>query len=268
MWNVLFNPKRAERHPITMMLVGIFYSSISILLSAWIFPDYSSLVMVFFTVLSCLYVVQGSIRLEERKELDLKSEGWLLKQHSKLILFLLFLFIGFVISYAFWTFILPSDRVVQLFSLQSSVVEGIRTMASTGNMASSGPFSIILFNNLRVVLLSIIFALFFGAGAFFLLAWNASVMGFVIGELSKNTLGVIAFPIAFTKYFIHGIPEMLPYLVGALAGGIIYVAVFRGDFFKTGRVKRIIIDTVILIIISIVLLIFAALIEVYISPYI
>jgi len=268
MFNILFNPKKAERHPLEMMLVGIFYSSLSILMSIWIFPEYSSLVMVFLTVLSCLYVVQGAIRVEEDKEDDFKSESWLLKEHYKALSFFLFLFLGFVFSFAFWTFILPSEKIAVLFSLQDSVVEGIKSAVATGKVSSEGTFLIIFFNNFKVMFISLIFAFFYGAGAIFILAWNASVMGFVIGNLAKNTLGIMALPVAFTKYFLHGIPEMLAYLTTALAGGIIYIAIWRGDFLKQGKIKRIIIDTVDLIAISIFLLLIAALIEIYISPFI
>jgi len=268
MLNILFNPKKAERHPFEMMLVGFFYSSISLFLSAWIFPQYASLVMVFFTVLSCLYVIQGAIRIEEEKELDIKSEKWILKEHYKALSFFLFLFLGFVISFVFWTFVLPTEKVEVLFSLQASIVEGIRSMVATGNATASASFSIILLNNLRVMLISLIFAFFYGAGAIFVLAWNASVMGFVIGDLARRTLGIAALPLAFFRYFIHGIPEMLAYLTTALAGGIIYIAFLRGDFFKPGRVKRLLTDVFVLIGLSVLLLVFAAIIEVYISPYI
>jgi len=118
MLNILFNPKRAKNHPFSMMIVGIFYSSISILLSSWIFPEYSSLIMVFFTVISCLYVVQGSIKQEERKEMNYKSEKWLLKEHSKILFFFLFLFIGFVISFTFWTIILSDESIENLLKVQ------------------------------------------------------------------------------------------------------------------------------------------------------
>ena len=88
MFKILFNPKKAKRHPIEMMFIGIFYSSLSILLSVHLFPEYSSLVMVFLTVLSCLYVVQGAIKLEESNERIYKSETWILKKHLRLLTFL------------------------------------------------------------------------------------------------------------------------------------------------------------------------------------
>ena len=268
MFNLLFNPKKARRHPLEMLFIGMFYSTLSILLSIWIFPEYSSIVMVFFTVISCLYVVQGAIKLEEGKEFEYKSEVWLLREHARTIEFLLMLFFGFVFSYVFWTIVLPGEKVLMIFSLQASVVEGIRNMVATGNSISDTTFFIILWNNLKVMIISLIFAFFYGAGAIFVLVWNASVMGYVIGEITRNQLGIAALPFAFLKYFLHGIPEMLAYLVIALAGGIIYVSLWKGDLFDKTRVKKILLDTFVLLVVSVVLLVVAAFIEVFISPLI
>jgi stage II sporulation protein M len=264
MFKILFSAKKAERHPFEMFFVGFFYSSLSLLLSSWIFPGYTSLTMVFFTVISSIYVFQVAIRMEEKKEKDEISEKWLLRHHIKPLSFLLFLFIGFVFSFAFWSFFLPVEKVAVIFSLQDSVVKDIQSI--TGNAIVGGSFFSIFMNNINVLLISLVLAFFYGAGAIFVLAWNASVMGFVIGTFARNTLGLVSLPVAFTKYFIHGIPEMLAYLVIALAGGILYIAFLRGDLLREGKSKRIIIDSIVLVAISIILLIIAALIEVYISP--
>lgn len=279
MLKILFSPKRAERHPLEMMLIAIVYSSIALWLSYFIFPQYATIVMVFFTVLSCIYVLQGAFKREEGKDKKNIAEEKLLRSHLKLLVLMLFLFIGFVISFSVWAFvmpyILPADQVALIFSSQNSSVENVRSAvagvsenAVSGNVVSSNGLTPILMNNLKVLLVSLLFAFFFGAGAIFVLVWNASVMGYVIGNLARDTLGLIGMPIAFAKYFVHGIPEMLAYLTAALAGGIIYMAICRGDFTNPKVNKRIIIDVVALILISIFLLIVAAFIEVYASPYI
>ena len=264
MFNILFNPKKAERHYLEMLLVGFFYASLSLLVSFWIFSKYAGLAMVFLSVISCLYVVQGAITSEEDKEKNYNSEKWLLKEHSRVLKFLLFLFIGFVLAFAFWSFILPPEQTSVLFSIQKMSVESIRGI--TGNATSGSSLMIILSNNLKVLFVSLIFALFYGAGAIFVLAWNASVMGFVIGTLARNTFGIAALPLAFLKYFLHGIPEMLAYFVAALAGGILYTAFLNGDLLKEKRGKRLLIDSAVLILISILILVISALIEVHISP--
>lgn len=265
MLDLLFNPQRAERHPFEIMFIGLFYSSISVVLGMWIFHPSVSLAIVFLTVLSCLYVVQGAIKMEEKKERNWNSERWMLNQHKSIALLMLALFVGFVISFSIWSFFLPPESAGTVFEMQSHSVDQIK--AITGKATdSTATFSTILTNNLNVILISLIFALFYGAGAIYILVWNASVMGFVIGSIARESFGLLAFPVLFAKFFLHGIPEMLAYIVAAIAGGILYFAFIRGDLIKKDRVKRIVIDVASLMIISVVLLIISALLEVYISP--
>lgn len=263
--HVLLSPKRAERHPLEIIIVAFIYTTISIFLGYWIFPEHASIVMVFLTVISCLYLTQGALIVEEKREKDKYEESYILKRHGKILVFFMALFLGFLLAFTFWTLVLPENQVNHFFSTQQSAFRQIQ--AITGNAVKPGAFSIILTNNLRVLVLSLVMALFYGAGAIFILAWNASLMGYVIGSLVKNSLGLAALPYAFLKFFIHGIPEILAYFIGALAGGILFMAIIRGDM-KKDRVKRTLVDFFVLIALSIIILVIAALLEVYISPFI
>lgn len=266
MFDILFNAKKAERHPFEMIVVAFFYSSVSILVGSWIFPEYASLIAVFFTVISCLYVTQAAIKREAVKE-EYYQERRLLLEHKKALVLFLALFIGIVISFAFWTYALPIEKSGELFHIQQTVLEGIRGQV-TGNAISTGEiFSIIFNNNLKVLTISLIISLIYGAGAIFVLTWNASIMGFVIGSIAKDH-GAISFPAAFLKYFLHGIPEMMSYFIAILAGGIIYSAILRGDLKKEINSKRIFFDVLILVGMAVVLMLIAAVIEVWISPLI
>ncbi|PIN89818.1 hypothetical protein COU60_02730 [Candidatus Pacearchaeota archaeon CG10_big_fil_rev_8_21_14_0_10_34_76] len=261
--NLVLNPKNAKRHPIEMMFVGIFYTSISIFLGHWVFPEYSSIVMIFLTVISCMYVVQGAIILEEKKERGLNPEKKLMKQHIRTLNFLIFLFIGFLLAFTFWTIVLPEDISKEIFSFQEQAIQDIRSLTGK-SISPENPFYLIMENNLRVLFFTIIFSIFYGAGAIFILVWNASILGFVMGSIAKYSLSLAHLPVIFLKYLSHGIPEMLAYFVAALAGGIIFVSILKGDF-NGEKTKKILLDTGLLIIISICLLILAAIIEVYLS---
>ena len=71
--------------------------------------------------------------------------------------------------------------------------------------------------------------------------------------------------IGLFKYVIHGVPEILAYFVGALAGGIISVAIIKHDF-GTTKFEHIVLDSADLLFISIGLLFFAAILEVWVTP--
>ena len=108
----LINPIKAEKNPLNMIFIGFLYSSVALFVSLWIFRDQASLVMVFLTVMACIPLVYNTIKLEEKKDLTIKKEIVLLKEHGKALEFLMFLFIGFTISFAFWYVVLPSDLIL------------------------------------------------------------------------------------------------------------------------------------------------------------
>ena len=62
----LVNPRNAEGHPFEMFFLGVVYTSVAIFLSLWIFRDYSSLVMVFLTVVASIPLVYTVIGIEEK----------------------------------------------------------------------------------------------------------------------------------------------------------------------------------------------------------
>lgn len=266
MAELLFSTTKAKKHPIKILIIGFLYATVSILIASWIFPEHASLVAIFLTVLPCFYLIQSSLRIEEQKE-AYSEEKALLQGHEKVLILFLVLFIGIVLAFALWTYILPVESSTQLFAVQNSVATGIQNQITGNAIEINNGLGVIITNNMKVLVLSLILSLIYGAGAIFVLAWNASIMGYIIGGIAKAN-GALYFPAAFLKYFIHGLPEMMAYFIAILIGGILYFAFINGDFKEKLKIKKISIDAAILITISIVLIIASALIEVYISPII
>lgn len=260
---LLLNPEKTEHEPLFSFSYGFFYAILSMLLSFWIFPKDSSLAMVFLTTISCLYLSQKALIIEEKKEKDSESEGKILNEHRNILSMSLFLFLGFLIAYILAALVFPVHLTNSLFSMQSETFNEINSI--TGNSISPGEtFNIIILNNLKVLSLAIIFSLFYGAGAIFILVWNASMMAWVIVLSVNQSASLLNFPEVLLKYSIHGIPEMLSYFVGALAGGLFYVALIKGDIRKY-RAKRLLTDFFILVLISIGILVISAFLESFIS---
>jgi uncharacterized membrane protein SpoIIM required for sporulation len=113
-----------------------------------------------------------------------------------------------------------------------------------------------------VLIFTLIFSLIFGAGAIFILAWNASVIAAAVGIFVKSDIAHL--PIGISRYMIHGLPEIAAYFIGALAGGIISVAIIRQA--KNEKFWKIMQDSLNLIIAAIIILFLAALIEVFVTP--
>ncbi len=283
MLQMLINPTKAKRNSWEMFFVGLFYASLSILLVNWIFAQdavlskYSGILVVTFTVMFSMPFMYYIIKLEEKK--DIQMEGFLkiLREHSKAILALMWLFIGFVVAFSFWYIVLSSGT--QSFRAQietycminrpanfNECIEqyGVKAAGKVTAFMTAGERLVAIFaNNIYVLIFTLVFSLIFGAGAIFVLAWNASVIAAAIGIFSKSSLS--ALPLGLARYMIHGVPEIGAYFVAALAGGIVSVAVIRHDI-KTEKFWSILQDSLNLIIIAVVILFIAALIEVFITP--
>ncbi len=281
----LVNPFKAEKNPKRMFFIGFLYSSVAILLSLWIFSQHASLVMVFFTVMAVAPLMYNTIKYEEKKDLSNLPEKALLKEHAKALSFFMYLFLGVTLSCAAWYVFAPSSVVQNLFSVQTRTIVEINSGAikfgSTGFvMHSLNAFSRIFFNNLKVLIFCILFSFIYGLGAIFILTWNGSVIGVAIGNFIRSGISRIEGPfglntlssyfhvisVGLFRYAIHGIPEILAYFTAGLAGGIISVAVIRHDF-ATRKFEKIILDSSDLLLISFGLLLLAAILEVFVTPY-
>lgn len=267
----LIGPLKAEKSPWEMFFFGFLFASIGVLLSLWIFKEYAGLISVFFTVMACTPLVFSAIQLEEEKIDYSSSERSLIKDHSKALIFFIFLFIGMTLAFATWYVFMPQDLAKSVFSIQSNTINQING-AVTSNF---NIFTSIFFNNLRVLTFCILFSFFFGFGAIFILTWNASVIAVAMGSLIKNQIfvstsgiilaGVQGYSTSILRYFVHGIPEILAYFVAALAGGIISVAIVKKDIL-TKNFQKIAFDASILILISLFILLLAAFLEVAVTP--
>lgn len=279
----LITPFKAEQRPGRLFLLGMIFCSVGIFLSLWIFKSQSSLVMVFLTSMAALPLVYNTITMEEEKDLEGMEEKWLLKEHGKALRAFIYLFIGATVAYALWYVVLSSSTINTLFQAQASTINAInsKVTAHLSFNANTSFFSKIFLNNVKVMVFCILFSFIYGSGAIFILMWNASVIGTAIGNFMRTELANAARLVGFDrvahyfqiisiglfKYSIHGIPEILAYFIGGLAGGIIGIAVIRHDF-GTTKFEHILLDSADLLLLGLGVLFIAALLEVFITPVI
>lgn len=273
----ILSPFKVMKHPIEGMFLGFLYSSVALLLSIWIFEAYAGLVAVFLTVMAATPLVYNLIKAEEQKDITDRPERTILKEHVTILKFLVFFFLGVTAAITVWYVFLPLNTVSTIFNIQQQTISSINR--ATSQVTHVSVFSKIFFNNIKVLTFSLLFAFVYGLGAIFILVWNASVIGVAIGNFIRSNLthyaGLTGFSkiagyfqvgaLGVFKYSLHGIPEILAYFVAGLAGSIISVAIIRHDF-MTNKFEKILLDSADLIVISIIILFFAALIEVYLTP--
>jgi hypothetical protein len=282
MLEMLINPKRAERHPWEMFFIGLVYASLSILLVSWIFSadavlaKYSGILVITFCVMFSMPFMYYAIKLEEKKDIKIEGTFKLLKEHNKALMGFLWLFLGFIIAFSFWYMVLPSNNNFRaqietycMINRPANFNECISqygitgTGRTTGFLTAKDKLVAIFTNNIYVLMFTLVFSLIFGAGAIFILAWNASVIAAAIGIFTKSSLSSL--PLGVARYMIHGLPEIAAYFIGALAGGIISVAIIKHDI-KSEKFWNILQDSLNLIIVAVIVLFIAALIEVFITP--
>lgn len=279
---LLFNPFSLKKKPWQMFVVGFFNSIVAIILSYIVFKDAAGLLSVFLVVMSTLPLFYVTIKREE--ELDFKyPESRLLKEHGKVLFFFIFLFFGILTAMVLAYIFLPQSIVDSVFNLQQAAItnvnDAIRSPSSavvTGNITTISLFLRILFNNFKVLFFCLMFSFLYGAGAIFILTWNASVIASAMGNLIKTEVSKaitsIGFPSVATyfsaaafsvfRYMTHGIFEIAGYFIAGLAGGIISIAFVKQNL----KEPKIYMDVLDLVLISIGLLVVGGIIEVYLTP--
>lgn len=282
MLELLLSPRKAERRPWEMFFIGLFYASLSVLLVNWLFSGdsvlskYSGMIVVTFSVMFTMPFIYYVFRHEEERDMNYQGAFKMLWQHRKALFALMWLFLGLVVAFSFWYIVLSSG---QNFKVQIETYCQInrpgnfnecvsqygieKTSKATGYATSTNKFFAIFANNIKVLIITLIFSLIFGAGAIFILSWNASVIAAAIGIYSKSNLA--ALPCGLGRYLIHGVPEIAAYFVAAIAGGIISMGIVKHDV-RGEKLWDIMQDTLNLIILAIIILLIAAFVEVYITP--
>lgn len=280
MLETLINPKRVEKGPWKMFFIGLIYASLSLLLVHWFFASDSNLsqasgmLVVLFCIMFSFPFMYFIIKKEEKDDETAEGIFSVWQAHKDAIYAFMWLFLGFVVAFSFWNIVLQDSNLLN-FQVQtycqinspndvSGCVEKYSSgSVITGNSTNGIRFLSIIENNVYVMIFTLVFSLIFGAGALFVLVWNASVISAAIGIFTKYTVSDI--PLGIARYIIHGFPEITAYFITALAGGIFGIGLMRHGF-KDKKFSKIVENVILLIFIALIILIIAAILEVYVTP--
>lgn len=277
----IFNPKKLERGPWKMFFVGLVFASLSMILVHWFFssdPDLSKasgMMVVLFAIMFTLPYMYFIIKREEKEDETVEGFWEVWNAHKDALYAFMWLFLGFIVAFSFWHILLENPNLLN-FQLQTycrinnpTGVEACvaQYLPGTSEVLGAAVKEVrllsIIENNIYVMIFTIIFSLIFGAGAIFILLWNASVIAAAIGVFTKYNL--VDIPLGVGRYMIHGLPEIGAYFVAALAGGMFGVGALRHGM-RSRKFLRVLENSIILLFIAIILIILAALIEVYFTP--
>src|SRR3989338_2560763 len=267
----LTSMKNAEKHPISLFFIAFIVTTGAMILSFKTFPQSSSVLTIAFIALTFMPILHSLMLREEENEISENDVPFaFIATHFNVIHIYSWIFIGLIAAFGFWSVALPESNADctglgcmlpergAIFSEQTKVHSGItgNFVNITGNAIGSTEcfnentksfakcFELIFVNNFWVMGFAILFSLIWGAGAIFILGWQASVIGLFIGlEIQSNSLTAGA--LRAVSFLPHGIPEILAYFIAAIAGGIISAAISKQQF-KKNEMKIVIVDTVLL----------------------
>ncbi|MEK6886564.1 MAG: stage II sporulation protein M [Nanoarchaeota archaeon] len=237
------------------LILGILYVFISYGTASLFFSENISMAMIM--LITLLFVPTVSRFIE--KEVDARENGKtnVFKHNKTLIEVFFFLFIGISIGYFIIGSVYSDSIQYQTDMLQNQIkvnIDGIQ----------KGPQALsLMINNIEVILVAFVLSLFYDVGALFLIVRTASVFAGFILKFSSFIAEKTALNAAI--FSIHFIPEIFGFLLAALAGGVISKALVKKNM-ETSQFRKIIRDGTVLLVISICIIVFAALLEAFVTP--
>ncbi len=288
----ILSDRVARKHPVDLLFVSFLMSTIAMWASYYVFKETTSVLTLAFVTMGLMPLIHTIFIEEEDEEAEEQGPATgFLNRHFDIIKILGWFFIGLVLSSAFWYVMLPTskeelcvagicipaplrgkvfaeqEKTYQFIVGKVTGVAGLITGNATreaclGNYRNLWGCTEFIYTNNAVVLgLAILFSFIWGAGTLFLLGWNASVIGVFMGkEILDN--GPFAGLMKAFGYLPHGLPEILAYFIGSVAGGIISVvpATVKNRRHEFQQIAK---DVLFLLVLAYIMLFVGAIIEAY-----
>ncbi|MBI5226497.1 stage II sporulation protein M [Candidatus Micrarchaeota archaeon] len=278
----LVSPTQATKEPWSLILATFVFVSFGVFVEMYLPIQGSIIVFAMVPLIPLVWMVLMREEELEESEVDAWKKGTgklrLFSHNIDLWEVFAFFFIGSALAYTFWFAILPPDSFEfmgrqlpgsnALFADQLKEVSFIRGSVSAiqgqvvniGLGAKEGTFWFLLEHNLQVMGLMLLFSLVYGIGSIYLLLWNASIIGVVIGG-QVHQMGIMGAAIGFLNLLPHGIFEMSAYFLASIAGGLFSMEFMKRGFSKPDLFFHVFLEVLLLLVLSFVLLGVGAYIE-------
>jgi len=206
-------------------LLAMFYSFVSIAAASFVFPENAIIFSIAFTSLLLLPITAKL--LEKEKDIESRSEKFapadFLKEHKDVLQIYLLMFLGIVAAFFIFSIVTSKPVMSQMLQNQEDFVFSLYVSPKYLDFSD---FFLIFGNNLKVIIVCYLVALFFGTGMIFIVTWNASIWGTIFGTIINNAASSGLNPLLFTLFLSmailpHLIIEASAYYVSGISGGII-----------------------------------------------
>jgi uncharacterized membrane protein SpoIIM required for sporulation len=280
----IYGEKNIRKNPFLVLIITFVITIGSIIASNLIFPSYSSVLSVAFITIGLVPIIHNVLTKEDFEEkLERKKANNFFSRHYTIIKIYVLIFIGIILAFTIAYVFAPIELKPIIFKEQINafclisgsdncslgIPKSISGMFATNafnacqNPATSNIISCSMFifeNNAIVLLFTIILSLLYGAGAIFIIAWNASILGIFFGEMILSMQYLRGLGLLQGMIIGHGPPELLGYIFGALAGAILSAMISRKQFFMH-EFSTIIKDFFLLVFLAVFSIIYGAIVE-------
>ena len=216
-----------ENKPIYMFFLSIVITAISVFIAHFIFPEYAGIVMPLLVTVAMSPLVYNIFTIEEeteRKEAEHKINLNFMGRHGETMLLFGLFFAGSFVTFFILAILLPDSFTSSIFLPQMEAISAISDIS--GAAVLSGPLNLIIMNNLKVMFFAFLLSFLMGAGAIYILSWNASILAVylasfinrgLLSEFFNRSLGIIP----------HAPVEIIAYFLAGMAGGILSAGLLR-----------------------------------------
>jgi len=278
----LFKPlKRLLQSPLYAFFTGFFAALLGVLTAYMLFPENIGIVSVFFASLALFpfwnsmlkrgMAFIGTERIVMKNEIFRLTELRLkhsrerisiinvIKNHWNVFEAYIFSFMGMFFVYLLLEMLVSPVVAASLFAEQTAIFN-VHATASVGTLMS------ILSNNIVVLLICFFIALVYRSGVF-IVAWNASVWGVVLGHSLRQSVSLLAVEpatVAVLSVLVilpHLIGEALAYIFAAVSGSLLFEAFIKR--MKARLLRLYLNDVFVILILAAVILLVSAIIEVF-----
>jgi uncharacterized membrane protein SpoIIM required for sporulation len=258
---------------------AILISLLSVFVSVLFFESSASILSIAFITMGFMYFLIKVFYNTEK--VVLSKEKSFFRRYLFVVEIYFKIFAVLVIIFTLLFVFLPEDYRNVVFKEQVETLSSIDSLRASINVAGNlylnsptGLFGYIFLNNLGVLFAILLFSFIFGVGALFIIVYQASIFGSVVGTKILAILPTYVSKGAYAHIYAlvhgsflslgllpHGLFELSAYFLAAVVGGIIS-AILHGHYIEVrANLKRIILDLGIILSVAIICLLIGALIE-------
>ncbi len=255
----LIDRKKVIQHIPFVFILSTVYVFVAYAVQTLFFPNQSIAIVLLLTIL-LVPSLHHLILIEEKIERTGASHFW--KKHRTIIKCYIGAFLGILAGFLFLGFVNADTLAYQITQLEQShlkptAIENFTKLYVPDIQTATALFS----HNVKYLLIGFVLSIFYGAGAAFLVIYNASFFAaFVIELFSRWTTATQMAGMSL----LHLLPESAGYILTAIAGATFSRAIIHEKI--TGEpFRNVLKNCFILLLLSLILILLAAFIETYVT---